>query len=257
MLSSIDLLHLARTAADRAAELPPGGRAAPPIPAGWTAKGKRDFVTDVDRTAERHDHRSAPAQATRGSRIVGRGAEPRGGDRRPGLDRRSARRHHQLPAWLSGIRGVDRRGGGRRAARPAVVLHVPLDQVYHGDPGRRCLGGRRAGLRVSPISRPGPRPDRHRLPVQGLRRLDEYQRQFARVRPMGDAGSAAPDPAAIDLARCSGRAVRRLLGAAALGLGHRGGHPAGARGRRAWSPTTPGATSASNIGGRGRQPGHP
>src|SRR5688500_7242334 len=52
MLSSLDLLHLARTAAARAAEFirtveRPGD------PTGWQAKQSRDFVTEVDRVAER------------------------------------------------------------------------------------------------------------------------------------------------------------------------------------------------------------
>jgi hypothetical protein len=50
MVSALDLLHLARTAAAQA-----GGYLRrverPSNPARWTLKGSRDFVTEVDRTA--------------------------------------------------------------------------------------------------------------------------------------------------------------------------------------------------------------
>ena len=51
MVSSLDLLHLARTAAERAAAYLRGVER-PADPSGWTLKGSRDFVTDVDCRAE-------------------------------------------------------------------------------------------------------------------------------------------------------------------------------------------------------------
>ena len=51
MVSSLDLLHLARTAAERAASYLRGVER-PVDPSGWSFKGSRDFVTDVDRQAE-------------------------------------------------------------------------------------------------------------------------------------------------------------------------------------------------------------
>src|SRR5687768_4957860 len=52
MLSSLDLLHLARAAASRAAAFVRSVER-PADTAGWRTKQTRDFVTDVDRTAER------------------------------------------------------------------------------------------------------------------------------------------------------------------------------------------------------------
>ena len=50
-VSTLDLLHLAITAAERAAEYIRGVER-PRDPAGWGVKSARDFVTDVYRTAE-------------------------------------------------------------------------------------------------------------------------------------------------------------------------------------------------------------
>jgi len=50
-LSALDLLHLAETAAARAGEYLRGVQR-PVDPSGWILKGSRDFVTEVDRTAE-------------------------------------------------------------------------------------------------------------------------------------------------------------------------------------------------------------
>ena len=51
MVSALDLLHLCRSAAERAASYLRGVER-PRNPAAWTVKGSRDFVTVVDRTAE-------------------------------------------------------------------------------------------------------------------------------------------------------------------------------------------------------------
>src|SRR5919198_5544355 len=52
MVSALDLLHLARTAAQRAAAYLRAVER-PADPSRWTLKGSRDFVTEVDRAAER------------------------------------------------------------------------------------------------------------------------------------------------------------------------------------------------------------
>src|SRR5687768_1941798 len=52
MLSALDLLHLARTAAERAGVYLRGVER-PAEPGQWGLKGTRDFVTEVDRAAER------------------------------------------------------------------------------------------------------------------------------------------------------------------------------------------------------------
>src|SRR5689334_3937677 len=51
LASAHELLLLARTAAERAAEYL-RGVARPADPRAWTSKGRHDFVTEVDRTAE-------------------------------------------------------------------------------------------------------------------------------------------------------------------------------------------------------------
>src|SRR5512144_1544870 len=73
-VSSLDLLHLARTAAERAADYLRGVER-PAGPAGWTPKGSRDFVTEVDRAAERLIDEILLA-AEPGSRIVGEELSP-------------------------------------------------------------------------------------------------------------------------------------------------------------------------------------
>ena len=50
-MSALDLLHLARAAAARAGSYLRSVQR-PADPSGWTLKGSRDFVTEVDRTAE-------------------------------------------------------------------------------------------------------------------------------------------------------------------------------------------------------------
>src|SRR5687768_27733 len=52
MVSPLDLVRRARTAAQAAASYM-GSVERPTDPGGWTLKGTRDFVTEVDRTAER------------------------------------------------------------------------------------------------------------------------------------------------------------------------------------------------------------
>src|SRR5689334_6108615 len=74
MLSSLDLLHLARTAAGRAGGyLRGGGRPGDPEPGG--VKGELDFGTSVDRTAEQIISGVALA-AGPGGRMVGEGLSP-------------------------------------------------------------------------------------------------------------------------------------------------------------------------------------
>ncbi|HEU4680915.1 MAG TPA: inositol monophosphatase family protein, partial [Gemmatimonadales bacterium] len=73
-LSALDLLHLARAAAEAAGDYLRRVRR-PADPSGWTLKGSRDFVTEVDRTAEEivSEHILA---AEPGSRIVGEELAP-------------------------------------------------------------------------------------------------------------------------------------------------------------------------------------
>lgn len=73
-MSSLDLLHLAKTAAARGAGYLRAVER-PADPAGWTAKSRRDFVTEVDRNAERMIADLLLA-AEPGSRIIGEKLSP-------------------------------------------------------------------------------------------------------------------------------------------------------------------------------------
>ena len=162
--------------------------------------------------------------------LPGRGTRP---DRRqrqdPHLDRRPARRHHQLPARHSALRH-HRRAGARGPDRRRGDLQSDHQRAVLGREGpRRLLNDKR--LRVAGAPRPGGGGDRHRHPLHRPRR--------PRAVPEG----AAPDqrsgsPACAASARrrwtwpLSRPAASTASGSAACGLGHGGGHPAGERGRR-------------------------
>ena len=74
MVSALDLLHLCRAAAERAAAYLRGVER-PADPARWTVKGSRDFVTEVDRRAEGIVAEVLLA-AEPGSRMVGEELSP-------------------------------------------------------------------------------------------------------------------------------------------------------------------------------------
>ncbi|MBW8839679.1 MAG: inositol monophosphatase, partial [Gemmatimonadetes bacterium] len=74
MLSSLDLLHVAEAAAGSAARYLRDVER-PGDPAEWSRKGARDFVTDVDRTAE-HLIAEVLLAADSGARIVGEELAP-------------------------------------------------------------------------------------------------------------------------------------------------------------------------------------
>ena len=88
------------------------------------SKGRNDYVTEVDRAAEADIietiRRLHPDHAFLAEESGARG------DKRRGLDHRSARRHHQLHARLPDVRGVDRLPGpGPARARGGVRSHAP------------------------------------------------------------------------------------------------------------------------------------
>ena len=227
-MSSFDLLHAARLAADRAAEYLRSvtRRRAP------RAGRSRTSATSSPRWTG-HRRRSSPpscSEATPDGRDRRRGAESRAGARRPGVDRRPARRHDQLPAWRAGLGGLDRRGGGWRA-RGRHRARCAGQRTVRGGARSRCVARRQAR---SPSPASTRRSSRSSAPASRSRTstgIDEYQRQFALV-----AGGHERHPPA----RCrrhrprlaGGRALRRLLGAAPRAVGHGGRHAAGARGGR-------------------------
>ncbi len=126
------------------------------------AKGQNDFVSEIDTQAEREiiDTVHKPLSA---ARVPRRGKRPERPGQRVRVDHRSARRHHEFPARLSAVRGVDRRAAARpHGARGRLRPDAP--GAVHRLARRRCAARRQAHPR-QPAHRPGARADRHRLSV--------------------------------------------------------------------------------------------
>ena len=194
-MSALDLLHWAKTAALAAGSYirsaqPPGG------PAEWTQKGSRDYVTEVDRTAERIIG-EVLAQGIPGGRIVGEELNPTLSS--DGLvwvvDPLDGTTNflHGYPSYAVSIAAaVD------GVLQAGVVHNVPLQQTYCASRGGGAwLGERR--LRVSAIADPEFALIGTGFPFRDLSDLEEYQRQFSRVAA-GTSGIRRPGAAAIDLA---------------------------------------------------------
>ena len=176
-VSALDLLHLARTAAEAAAGYLRAVER-PSDPADWTHKGSRDFVTEVDRTAERMITDILVA-AEPGSRIVGEELSPE--VVRDGLvwivDPLDGTTNflHGFPAYAVSIAAaVD----GELEA--AVVVQVPRHEVYTAARGAGAWQGDRR-LAVSAIADPGFALIGTGSPFKETSRLGEYLAQFARV----------------------------------------------------------------------------
>ena len=194
-MSSFDLLHAARLAAERAAQyLRSVSR--PKGPEGWRVKDQRDFVTEVDRTSEQliaavlHD-------ATPGGRVIGEELSPE--LVRDGLvwivDPLDGTTNflHGVPVWAVSIAAaVD------GVLQAAIVLDVPGEEHFEAVRGHGAsLAGR--PLAVSAIEAPEFALIGTGFPFKDVSRLDEYQRQFARVAA-ATSGIRRPGAAAIDLA---------------------------------------------------------
>lgn len=194
-MSSLDLLHRARAAAEAAASyIRSVGR--PADPAGWTVKSSRDFVTEVDRTAEAMITDillSSDSEA----RIVGEELSPL--LLRDGLvwivDPLDGTTNflHDYPSYAVSIAAaVD------GVLEAGVVLHVSRNETYFGRRGGGAwLDERR--LRVSTIRDPDFALIATGFPFRDLSRLEEYQRQFGRVAS-ATSGIRRPGAAALDLA---------------------------------------------------------
>ncbi len=195
MPSANDLLCLAEAAARRAGDyLRTVDR--PRDPAGWTAKGRADWATDVDRTAEAMITEILIA-AEPGSRIVGEELTPEivtGGlvwvvDPLDG----TTNFLHGFPAFAVSIAAaID----GRLEA--GVVLHVPLNRLTHAVRGGGAWEGGEP-IRVSGISDPAHALIGTGLPYRDFSRVEEYLAQLGRVI-QGATGVRRPGSAAIDLA---------------------------------------------------------
>jgi myo-inositol-1(or 4)-monophosphatase len=194
-VSALDLLHLARTAAERAAGYLRSVER-PSDPGRWTHKGSRDFVTEVDRTAERMIAESLLAAAP-DSRIVGEELSP--AVVADGLvwvvDPLDGTTNflHDFPAYAVSIAAaVD------GVLEAGVVADVPRHEVYTAARGRGAWQGDRR-LAVSAIADPEFALIGTGFPFKETARIGEYLAQFARVAGQ-TSGIRRPGSAALDLA---------------------------------------------------------
>jgi myo-inositol-1(or 4)-monophosphatase len=194
-LSALDLVHIARAAATRAGSYL-GSVQRPAGPADWTLKGARDFVTEVDRSAEQIIVDILLAGEP-GSHVIGEELAPEletGGlvwivDPLDG----TTNFLHGFPSYAVSIgASVD----GKLLA--GVVLDVPRSLTYWAADGAGAwLGDQR--LRVSSIADPEFALIGTGFPFRDTSNLEEYQRQFALVAK-GTSGIRRPGSAALDLA---------------------------------------------------------
>jgi myo-inositol-1(or 4)-monophosphatase len=165
-------------------------------PSRWTLKGSRDFVTEVDREAEELIAETLLTGDPR-ARMVGEELTP--GVVTDGLvwivDPLDGTTNflHGFPSYAvsiaAALNGVLQAG---------VVLHVPRNEIYSASRGGGAwLGEQR--LSVSTIVDPEFALIGTGFPFRDLVRLEEYQRQFARVA-RGTSGIRRPGAAALDLA---------------------------------------------------------
>jgi myo-inositol-1(or 4)-monophosphatase len=195
MVSALHLLQLAETAAQKAAAYIRGVQR-PSGPEGWSLKGARDFVTEVDRAAE-HLISDILLRAEPGSRMVGEELSPNVVTE--GLvwivDPLDGTTNflHDFPSYAVSIAAsVD------GILEAGVVWHVTRDEGYTASRGRGAwLGGRR--LHVSAITEPEFALIGMGFPFKDESRLPEYQRQFGRVAA-AVSGIRRPGAAALDLA---------------------------------------------------------
>ena len=194
-MSPLDLLNRARLAAVQAADYIRSVER-PESPAGWTLKGRRDFVTHVDRQAEEIVTRVLQ-EGTPAGRIVGEELSPE--IVTTGLvwvvDPLDGTTNflHGYPSYAVSVAAVV-----NGVLEAGVVHHVPHNETYHATRGGGAwLGSQR--LSVSSISDPEFALIATGFPFRDLSRLEEYQRQFGRVAA-GTSGIRRPGAAALDLA---------------------------------------------------------
>ena len=194
-MSSLDLLHLARSAGERAAAyLREVDR--PASPGGWSLKGSRDFVTEVDRAAERLIGEVLLA-AEPGSRMVGEELQP--DVVTEGLvwivDPLDGTTNflHDFPSYAVSIAAaVD------GTLEAAVVVNVPAGDTYTAWRGGGAWRGERR-LSVSAIADPAFALIGTGFPFKDTSRIDEYLEQFRRIAGR-TSGIRRPGAAALDLA---------------------------------------------------------
>jgi len=168
----------------------------PDSPSGWTLKGRRDFVTEVDRTAE-GIIRNVLQNGSRDAQIIGEELSP--DIVTEGLvwvvDPLDGTTNflHGYPSYAVSIAAAM-----NGVLEAAVVHHVPRNETYHATRnGGAWMGHRR--LQVSRINDPEYALIATGFPFRDLTGLDEYQKQFGRVAA-GTSGIRRPGAAALDLA---------------------------------------------------------
>jgi myo-inositol-1(or 4)-monophosphatase len=194
-VSLLNLLDRARSAAEQAAAYLRSVER-PESPAEWTLKGRRDFVTEVDRKAEGIITGVLQNGSPQG-RIVGEELSP--SIVTEGLvwvvDPLDGTTNflHGYPSYAVSIAGaVD------GVLQVGVVHHVPHNETYQAARGGGAwLGDRR--LQVSSIDDPEFALVATGFPFRDLSGLREYQQQFGRVAA-GTSGIRRPGAAALDLA---------------------------------------------------------
>ncbi|MDX2192637.1 MAG: inositol monophosphatase family protein [Gemmatimonadales bacterium] len=194
------MLRIAEAAADRAfgflaTARPPAG------PAGWSAKGARDFVTHVDRTAEMLIREMLLAAEPSG-RVLGEELSPDEPDVRRGL----VWVVDPLDGTTNFLHGYPQYAISIAAAVDGELL---AGVVRHGARGDRYTAARGAGafldgtrLRVSTIDDPAFALIGTGFPFSDLSRWEAYQRQFRAVAGAA-AGIRRAGAAALDLADVS------------------------------------------------------
>jgi myo-inositol-1(or 4)-monophosphatase len=194
-VSVLHLLRLAEHAAEQAACYIRSVER-PADPSDWTLKGARDFVTDVDRTAERVIADILLA-AEPGGRMVGEELSPKVVTEGlvwivDPLDGTTNFLHDfpqyavSIAAALDGVLEV------------GVVHHVSRNETYTASRGTGAWLGRRR-LKVSAIENPGFALIGTGFPFKDESSLEEYQIQLGRVAAAAS-GIRRPGSAALDLA---------------------------------------------------------
>ena len=195
MASPLDLLHHAEVAASRAGDyLRTVPR--PADPAEWSRKGKSDFVTEIDRTAEQMIAEVLLA-AEPSSTVVGEELSP------VVVQRGLVWIVDPLDGTTNFLHGVAAHAVSIAAAvdgviEAGVVLEVPINRMFRATRG----GGTWCGstqIRVSTIRDPADALIGTGLPFTDFARLEDYIGQLRRVL-QATSGVRRPGAAALDLA---------------------------------------------------------